>query len=297
MNLEQFEQMKNGKGFIAALDQSGGSTPKALAAYGVAEDQYSNEEEMFDLVHEMRTRIITAPAFNKEKVIAAILFEQTMDRNIEGKKTGDYLWENKGVVPLVKVDQGLAELENGVQLMKPLTKLDQLLERANDRHIFGTKMRSNIMEYNEQGIKDVVAQQFEVGKQIIAAGLVPILEPEVNIHAADKEKIEAKLAEEILAGLNELSEDQNVMLKITIPTNPNQYDEIVKHPRMVRVVALSGGYETVEANAKLKATPGVIASFSRALAQDLRHSQTEEEFNQTIREAIDGIYDASVNKA
>lgn len=296
MNKEQFEQMKNGKGFIAALDQSGGSTPKALGAYGVNEDQFSNEDEMFDLVHEMRTRIIKAPAFNNEKVIGAILFEQTMDRDIDGKKTADYLWEDKGVVPFVKIDQGLMEEADGVQLMKPLTLLDDLLERANERHIFGTKMRSVINSYSDIGIKAIVEQQFEVAKQVIKAGLVPIIEPEVNIHAEEKSKIDAKLAEEILISLNNLAEDEYVMLKITIPTVADTYSEIAKHPNMIRVVALSGGYETVKANEKLKQTPDVIASFSRALAQDLRHGQSEEEFNQTIADAIEGIYDASVNK-
>ncbi|WP_311431907.1 fructose bisphosphate aldolase [Facklamia hominis] len=296
MNQEQFEQMKNAKGFIAALDQSGGSTPKALKAYGINEDQYANEDEMFDLVHQMRTRIIKAPAFKQDKVIGAILFEQTMDRQIDGKYTADYLWEEKGVVPFVKVDQGLAPEANGVQLMKELTQLDQLLDRAKERHIFGTKMRSNILAYNEAGIKAVVDQQFQVGKQIIAKGLVPILEPEVNIHAEDKAKIEAKLAEEILAGLNQLDKDQYVMLKITIPTQADIYQEIINHPQMVRVVALSGGYSTDEANQKLKQTPSVIASFSRALAQDLRADQSEEAFNESLSHAIDGIYDASANK-
>lgn len=296
MNQEQFEQMKNAKGFIAALDQSGGSTPKALKAYGINEDQYANEDEMFDLVHQMRTRIIKAPSFKQDKVIGAILFEQTMDRQIDGKYTADYLWEEKGVVPFVKVDQGLAPEANGVQLMKELTQLDDLLDRAKERHIFGTKMRSNILAYNEAGIKAIVDQQFQVGKQIIAKGLIPILEPEVNIHAEDKEKIEAKLAEEILAGLNQLDKDQYVMLKITIPTQADIYQEIINHPQMVRVVALSGGYSTDEANQKLKQTPGVIASFSRALAQDLRADQSEEAFNESLSHAIDGIYDASANK-
>ncbi|MGF3195808.1 fructose bisphosphate aldolase [Facklamia sp. P13055] len=297
MNSQQFEQIKNGKGFIAALDQSGGSTPKALKAYGVNEDEYSNEDEMFDKVHEMRRRIMTAPSFSNEKILGAILFEQTIDREVEGKKTADYLWEEKKVVPFLKVDLGLMEEADGVQLMKPITLLDELLERANERHIFGTKMRSTINSYSEVGIKAVVDQQFEIAKQIIAAGLVPIIEPEVNIHAEDKEKIEAKLAEEILAHLNKLEENELVMLKITIPTKPSTYEEIANHPNMVRVVALSGGYPTEEANARLKKTPNCIASFSRALSQDLRASQSDEEFNQTIKEAIDGIYDASVNKA
>lgn len=296
MNTQQLEQMKNGKGFIAALDQSGGSTPKALKAYGIAEDAYDSEDKMFDLVHEMRTRIMTAPAFNKEKVIGAILFEQTMDRDVEGKKTADYLWEDKGVVPFLKVDKGLMEEADGVQLMKPIPMLTELLEHAKERNIFGTKMRSNINAFSEAGIKAIVEQQFEVAKEICAAGLVPIIEPEVNIKAEDKEKIEELLAKEILAQLNKLEADQLVMLKITIPSKPKTYEEIAKHPNMVRVVALSGGYETEEANQRLKATPNVIASFSRALAQDLRASQDDATFNATIAKAIDGIYDASVNK-
>lgn len=296
MNTQQLEQMKNGKGFIAALDQSGGSTPKALKAYGIAEDAYDSEDKMFDLVHEMRTRIMTAPAFNKEKVIGAILFEQTMDRDVEGKKTADYLWEDKGVVPFLKVDKGLMEEADGVQLMKPIPMLAELLEHAKERNIFGTKMRSNINAFSEAGIKAIVEQQFEVAKEICAAGLVPIIEPEVNIKAEDKEKIEELLAKEILANLNKLNENELVMLKITIPSKPETYEEIAKHPNMVRVVALSGGYETEEANQRLKATPNVIASFSRALAQDLRSSQDDATFNDTIAKAIDGIYDASVNK-
>lgn len=296
MNTQQLEQMKNGKGFIAALDQSGGSTPKALKAYGIAEDAYDSEDKMFDLVHEMRTRIMTAPAFNKEKVIGAILFEQTMDRDVEGKKTADYLWEDKGVVPFLKVDKGLMEEADGVQLMKPIPMLAELLEHAKERNIFGTKMRSNINAFSEAGIKAIVEQQFEVAKEICAAGLVPIIEPEVNIKAEEKEKIEELLAKEILAQLNKLEADQLVMLKITIPSKPETYEEIAKHPNMVRVVALSGGYETEEANQRLKATPNVIASFSRALAQDLRASQDDTTFNDTIAKAIDGIYDASVNK-
>ena len=295
MNNSQFEKIKNGKGFIAALDQSGGSTPKALAEYGVPEDSYSGEDEMFDLVHQMRTRIITSPAFNSDQILGAILFEQTMDREIEGKYTADHL-ADKGIVPFLKVDKGLAETKNGVQLMKPIDNLDETLRRANERNIFGTKMRSVIHEPNESGIKAVVEQQFEVGKRIIASDLVPIIEPEVNIHSENKEKCEEILRDEIWKHLNELTEDENVMLKLTIPTQPNTYKELIEHPRVVRVVALSGGYSREEANEKLKNNEGLIASFSRALAADLNANQSDEEFNQSLQKAVDTIYDASVNK-
>ncbi|WP_077356701.1 fructose bisphosphate aldolase [Virgibacillus halodenitrificans] len=294
MQQHQLEKIKNGKGFIAALDQSGGSTPKALAAYGVPETAFSNEDEMFDLVHQMRTRIITSPAFNPEHILGAILFEQTMDSKIDGKYTGDFLAEEKGIVPFLKVDLGLAEESNGVQLMKPITDLDDKLSRANERHIFGTKMRSVIKEPNAEGIKAVVDQQFEVGKQIIAAGLVPIIEPEVDINSTEKEKCEEMLKEEILRHLNELSEDQPVMLKLTIPTVANTYKELIDHPRVVRVVALSGGYSTDVANQKLKENDGLIASFSRALSQDLNVNQTDEEFNAELEKAVKSIYEASI---
>ncbi|WLR48096.1 fructose bisphosphate aldolase [Halobacillus litoralis] len=295
MNNKQFEKMKNGNGFIAALDQSGGSTPKALAAYGVPEDSYSGEDEMFDLVHQMRTRIITSPSFNADHILGAILFEQTMDREIEGQFTANYL-ASKGIVPFLKVDKGLAEKENGVQLMKPIDDLDETLRRANERNIFGTKMRSVIHEPNPSGIKEVVQQQFDIGKRIIASDLVPIIEPEVDIHSSDKEKCEELLKDEILKHLNELSEEENVMLKLTIPTQPNAYKELVDHPRVVRVVALSGGYSREEANEKLKENNGVIASFSRALAADLNANQSDEEFDAELKKAVDSIYDASVNK-
>lgn len=294
MEQSQFDRIKNDKGFIAALDQSGGSTPKALAAYGVSEDAFSNQDEMFDLVHQMRTRIITSKAFDPKYILGAILFEQTMDSKIEGLYTADYLAEKKGIVPFLKVDKGLAEESNGVQLMKPMPELDELLKRANERHIFGTKMRSVIKEANEEGIKAVVAQQFEVGKQIIAAGLVPIIEPEVDIHSADKEKCEEILKAEILDQLNKLSEDQNVMLKVTIPTVTNTYKELIDHPRVVRVVALSGGYSTDVANEKLKENDGLIASFSRALSQDLNVNQSEEEFDAALGNAVKSIYEASI---
>ncbi|GGE50918.1 fructose-bisphosphate aldolase class 1 [Pullulanibacillus camelliae] len=296
MQQDQLNKMKNGKGFIAALDQSGGSTPKALANYGVSEEAYSNEEEMFDLVHQMRTRIITSPAFDSNYILGAILFEQTMDSKIEGMYTADYLAEKKGIVPFLKVDKGLAELSNGVQLMKPIPDLDETLKRANERHIFGTKMRSVIKEANPSSIKAVVDQQFKLGKQIIAAGLVPIIEPEVDIHSQDKEKSEVILKEELLNHLNALSETDHVMLKLTIPTVANTYKELTEHPRVVRVVALSGGYSREEANEKLKENEGIIASFSRALSNDLNVSQSDEEFNKTLEEAVKSIYDASVNK-
>ena len=295
MNQEQLDKVKQGNGFIAALDQSGGSTPKALKAYGVNEDQYSNEDEMFDLVHEMRTRIVTSPSFTSDKVLGAILFEQTMDREVEGQYTGDYL-ADKGVVPFLKVDKGLADEENGVQLMKPIPGLDELLARANERNIFGTKMRSNILSANKEGITAVVEQQFEVGKQIIAAGLVTIIEPEVSINAGDKEDIEALLRDAILEELNGLAESELVMLKLTIPTVPDLYKELVDHPNVIRVVALSGGYSRTEANNLLKENHGIIASFSRALSSDLNAGQSDEEFDAKLAEAIDSIYDASVNK-
>ncbi len=296
MQEKHLEKMKNGKGFIAALDQSGGSTPKALAVYGVTEDQYDNEEEMFNLVHEMRTRIITSPAFNSERILGAILFEQTMDREIEGKYTGDYLAEVKGIVPFLKVDKGLANEADGVQLMKPIDNLKKTLQRANERKIFGTKMRSVIKKANPEGIKKIVEQQFEIGKQIIAAGLVPIIEPEVDIFSEDKAQSEEILKEEILKQVNELTDEQNIMLKLSIPTVANLYKELANHPKVIRVVALSGGYPLVEANEKLKENDEIIASFSRALSESLNVEQTDDEFNEKLKEAVEAIYDASVNK-
>lgn len=296
MQEKHLETIKNGKGFIAALDQSGGSTPKALAAYGVTEDQFHNEDEMFDLVHEMRTRIITSPAFNSERILGAILFEQTMDSEIHGKYTADFLAEEKGIVPFLKVDKGLADEVDGVQLMKTIDNLDDILKRANERNIFGTKMRSVIQKANPEGIKKAVGQQFDIGKQILAAGLVPIIEPEVNILSEEKAQSEDILNEEILKQLNELSVDQNVMLKLSIPDVANLYKELVNHPRVIRVVALSGGYPLVEANDKLKENEGIIASFSRALSQNLNAKQTDEVFNEKLNEAVESIYDASVNK-
>lgn len=296
MNKEQLEQIQSKDGFIAALDQSGGSTPKALAGYGVKEDAYANEEEMFDAVHEMRTRIITSPSFDSDFILGAILFEQTMDRDIDGLKTPDYLWKIKGIIPFVKVDQGLADEEHGVQLMKPFPELDALLKRAKNRNVFGTKMRSVIKEANEQGIKEVVKQQFEWAKQISKAGLVPIIEPEVDIHSADKEEIEKILSNQLLNHLNQLDEDELVMLKLTIPSVPDTYVECSNHPNVLRTVALSGGYSMREANEKLKKTPDMIASFSRALAQNLSYNQSDEEFDTELRKAVTLIYDASVNK-
>ncbi|HEY4554292.1 MAG TPA: fructose bisphosphate aldolase [Bacillaceae bacterium] len=295
MNQQQFEKIKNGKGFIAALDQSGGSTPKALASYGVSKDAYANDDEMFNMVHEMRTRIITSPAFDSNKILGAILFEETMDREIEGKYTADYLADVKRIVPFLKVDKGLADEENGVQLMKPIPDLDEILKRANERHIFGTKMRSVIKEANQAGIKDVVSQQFEIGKQIIASGLIPIIEPEVDINSPDKEKCEELLKAEILNYLDRLGEKELVMLKLTIPTKANNYKELIEHPKVVRVVALSGGYSREEANEKLKANTGLIASFSRALSEDLNVDQTDEDFNAALAKSVNSIYEASIN--
>ena len=290
----QLNKVKNGNGFIAALDQSGGSTPKALAAYGISKDAFSNEDEMFDLVHEMRTRIITSPAFDGDKIIGAILFEQTMDREIEGKYTADYLFEEKGIVPFLKIDKGLANEENGVQVMKPIPDLHDTLRRANERNIFGTKMRSVIKEANSDGIKAVVHQQFDIGKKIIAAGLVPIIEPEVDIHSEEKETIEDVLKWEILGELDQLGDDELVMLKLTIPSQANLYKELIDHPNVIRVVALSGGYSRDVANEKLKKNNGLIASFSRALSQDLNVNQTDEEFNAALEKAVQSIYEASL---
>jgi len=293
-NSEQLAQMKNGKGFIAALDQSGGSTPKALAQYGVKDDAYSSEEDMFDLIHEMRSRIATAPDFTGEKVLGAILFEMTMDRAIEGKPAAQFLWEDRGVVPFLKVDKGLADEVNGCQVMKAMPELDALLDRAVAAGIFGTKMRSVISAANAAGIKAVVDQQFEVGKQIIAKGLVPIIEPEVTISIADKADAEVILLEEITKHLDALGDDELVMLKLSLPTVPNHYGTLIAHPKVVRVVALSGGYPRDEANAKLAENTGMIASFSRALTEGLTKQMSDDEFNATIGAAIDGIYQASI---
>ena len=292
---EKLEKMRNGKGFIAALDQSGGSTPKALKLYGINEDQYSNDAEMFDLIHKMRTRIIKSPAFNETKILGAILFEQTMDSKIDGKYTADFLWEEKRVLPFLKIDKGLNDLDaDGVQTMKPNPGLADLLKKANERHIFGTKMRSVIKKASPAGIARVVDQQFEVAAQIVAAGLVPIIEPEVDINNVDKVECEEILRDEIRKHLNALPETSNVMLKLTLPTVENFYEEFTKHPRVVRVVALSGGYSREKANDILSKNKGVIASFSRALTEGLSAQQTDDEFNKTLAATIEGIYEASV---
>ena len=290
---KRLERMRNGKGFIAALDQSGGSTPKALKSYGIDENEYSNDEEMFDLIHKMRTRIIKSSAFNDTKILGAILFEQTMDRKIDGKYTADFLWEEKGVLPFLKVDKGLEELEDGVQTMKPNPTLPELLKRANERHIFGTKMRSVIKKASPAGIARVVEQQFEVAAQIVAAGLVPIIEPEVDIHNTDKAECETILKNEIKKHLDKLPETSNVMLKVTLPTVENFYEDLTRHPRVVRIVALSGGYPREKANEILAKNHGVIASFSRALSEGLNVNQTEEEFDKMLDSSIQSIFEAS----
>ena len=294
MNQEQLRRMEHDKGFIAALDQSGGSTPKALKAYGVDESAYNGEEEMFTRVHEMRTRIIKSPSFDKHEILAAILFENTMDRKIDNLFTADFLWNQKGIVPFLKVDKGLADEKNGVQLMKPIPGLDALLDRANERHIFGTKMRSVIKQANPDGIRAIIDQQFVVGMQIAHKGLVPILEPEVDIHCPDKAKAEEIMLGVIKEYLAKLHEGAKIMFKVTIPTVDNLYAEIMKNPHVVRVVALSGGYTMDDANEKLARNHGLIASFSRALAQDLRFSQSDHDFNAVLKKAIDSIYQASI---
>jgi len=294
MNIKQLNRMRTGKGFIAALDQSGGSTPKALLQYGIAEDRYSGEAQMFDLVHEMRTRIIKSPAFTSEHILAAILFENTMNRTVDGLLTADYLWQKKGIVPILKVDQGLAPLEDGVQLMKPIKGLDELLKQAVARNVFGTKMRSVIKEANPAGIRKIVEQQFEVGRQIIAFGLIPILEPEVDINCPEKAKAEALLKQEILSRIAKLGGDERIMLKLTIPTEANFYADLIANSKVVRVVALSGGYSQSEANEKLALNHGLIASFSRALAQGLTAQQTDEQFNQMLGRSVEAIYQASI---
>ncbi|MDO5707240.1 MAG: fructose bisphosphate aldolase [Andreesenia angusta] len=293
MDQKKLERIKNGKGFIAALDQSGGSTPRALKLYGIAEDSYSSEDEMFDLVHEMRSRIIKSEAFNSDSILGAILFEQTMDRDIDGVPTADYLWDKKGIVAFLKVDKGLDELKNGVQLMKPIPELDSTLKRALEKNIFGTKMRSVIKEANEEGIKAIVEQQFEIGKQIAEAGLMPIIEPEVDINAADKKECEDILKREMQKEIDKLPEGMEVMLKLTIPTEANLYKELIDNPKILRVVALSGGYTREDANKLLAKNEGMIASFSRALTEGLNVKQTDEEFNKLFDESILSIAEAS----
>jgi fructose-bisphosphate aldolase, class I len=290
---EQLQKMKILPGFIAALDQSGGSTPKALGLYGIKEDAWSNEDEMFAIVHQMRTRIITSPSFTGERILAAILFENTMDRDIEGQPTPDYLWNVKRVVPFLKVDQGLAAEKNGVQLMKPMPELPVLLGRAKAKRIFGTKMRSVIKQANEAGIKDIVTQQFEAAWQIIATGLVPIIEPEVDIRCPEKAKAEALLKAAILEKLNELAGSQLVMLKLTLPEQDDLYVDCIGHPNVVRVVALSGGYAREEANNRLHRNHGMVASFSRALVEGLSAQQSIAEFNAVLDASIQSIFEAS----
>ena len=293
MNSQQYDKVRSSKGFIAALDQSGGSTPKALRLYGISEGTYSGDEQMFDLIHAMRSRIITSPSFTGNRVLGAILFEQTMDREIEGRGTADYLWSVKQVVPFLKVDKGLADEANGVQMMKPIPNLDALLARAKAKGVFGTKMRSVIKHADPKGIEDVVAQQFALGKQILAAGLMPIIEPEVDIHASDKEGAEKLLKAAILKHLDTLAPNERVMLKLTIPSVDDFYATLVTHPKVLRVVALSGGYTRDEANRRLARNHGVIASFSRALTEGLTAQQSEPQFNQALDESIGSIYEAS----
>ena len=293
-NAQQLDKIRSAKGFIAALDQSGGSTPKALKLYGVDENAWSNDEEMFGLVHQMRTRIVTSPAFTGERILAAILFENTMDREIGGKASADYLWENKNVVPILKVDKGLAEEGDGVQLMKPMPGLDDLLARAVDKRIFGTKMRSVIKHANAAGIEAVVKQQFEIGRRIVAAGLVPIIEPEVDINCPEKAQAEALLKTAMLKELDALSSDQLVMLKLTLPEEKNFYADCIAHGNVVRVVALSGGYSREEANRRLAENNGMVASFSRALTEGLSSQQSDDEFNAMLDSSIESIYQASI---
>lgn len=290
---QQATRIRNKPGFIAALDQSGGSTPKALKLYGIAEGSYSGEAQMMDLIHAMRSRIITSPAFSGERIAGAILFEATMDRDIQGVPTAEFLWTKKQVVPFLKIDKGLADEANGVQLMKPMPTLDALLAKAKSKGIFGTKERSVIKQANAEGIRAVVAQQFEVAKQVLGAGLVPIVEPEVDIKCPDKAAAEKLLKSELLQQLDRLPADQRVMLKLTLPEVDNFYRELVDHPRVLKVVALSGGYSRSEANARLARQNGVVASFSRALTEGLTAQQSEAEFNAALDQSIESIYQAS----
>lgn len=292
MNTEQLEKARSGAGFIAALDQSGGSTPKALKLYGISEDSYSGEDEMFDLVHQMRARIITSPAFDGDRVMGAILFEKTMDRDVEGRPTADYLWNVKNIVPFLKIDKGLAEEKDGAQVMKPMPGLDELLDRAVAKGIFGTKERS-VIKLPGAGLDAVVAQQFEVGQQVLAKGLVPIIEPEVDINSPKKAEAEEQLNAALLEGVDQLGDDQKVMLKLTLPDTDNLYQQLVDHPKVLRVVALSGGYSREVANEKLSRNNGVIASFSRALTEGLSAQQSDQEFNATLDQAIASIAKAS----
>jgi fructose-bisphosphate aldolase class I len=294
MNKDMLEKIKSGKGFIAALDQSGGSTPKALKLYGIEESEYSGESAMFDLIHKMRSRLIKSSVFNGDRIVGAILFEMTMEREIDGITSAEYLWSKKNIVPFLKVDNGLAAEANDVQLMKPIPELASRINAAVKHGVFGTKMRSVINLANPAGIEAIVAQQFEIGKQIIAGGLVPIIEPEVNIKSAQKAQAEDLLKASLLKHLNLLSDDQNVMLKLSIPTQANLYQELTKHPRVIKVVALSGGYSRDEANKLLAQNTGVIASFSRALTEGLSAKQSESDFDATLNSTIQSIYEASI---
>ncbi len=294
MNEEQRNEMASRRGFIAALDQSGGSTPKALKLYGISDDAYTNDEQMFDLIHQMRERLMASPSFTGDKVLATILFEQTMDRTINGDNTAAFLWKQKHIVPFVKVDQGLSESENGVQLMKPMTKLEALLERAVDKGVFGTKMRSFIQEPNQEGIKAIVDQQFDYGDTIARHGLMPIIEPEVSIKSPDKPTADGLLVAALHAKLDELPSDRQVMLKLTLPDEDNLYASLIDHPRVLRVVALSGGYSLKESCAILARNHRLIASFSRALTEGLTANQTDAEFDQKLASNIDEIYAASL---
>ena len=292
--LKMLDKMRNEKGFIAALDQSGGSTPKALKLYGVEESEYNGDDEMFAKIHEMRTRIVTSKAFRGDRIIGAILFENTLDRDVAGKNSAAYLWQEKNIVSFLKVDKGLVDETEGVQVMKPIPNLDELLDKSNKRDVFGTKMRSVIKRANSEGIKSIVDQQFEIGKQILARGLVPILEPEVDIHCPDKAEAEKILKENILAHLNNIPEGEVVMLKLTLPDEPNFFMDLIEHKAVLRVVALSGGYTREEANQKLEKNNKLIASFSRALLEGLGAKQTQDEFDSVLDSSIQSIYDASI---
>ena len=294
MNEKMYEIMRDGRGFIAALDQSGGSSAKTLKNYGIDESEYSSEEEMFNLIHEMRKRVMTSKVFTNEHILGTILFEKTMMSEVNGKFTADYLWEEKGIVPFLKVDKGLQPEANGVQLMKDIPTLDELLKKGIEKHIFGTKMRSVIKSANEEGIKAIVAQQFDIAKKILSYGLIPIIEPEVDIHSVDKEKCEEILKKEIFANLDKLDKDQKIMLKLTIPSVEGFYSDVIAHDNVLRVVALSGGYTRADSNEKLAKNPGLIASFSRALTEGLNVDQTQKEFDDLLEESIDGIYQASI---
>ncbi len=292
---EQLEKIKTARGFIAALDQSGGSTPRALASYGISEDEWSGQDEMFDAVHEMRTRIITMPAFSGDRVLGAILFEGTMDRDVQGLPTGTYLWAAKQIVPFLKIDKGLAPVENGVQLMRSIPSLELTLERARAMGIFGTKMRSVVKEANTEGIQEIIEQQLEVGKQIVRHGLIPILEPEVDIHCPEKGEVEKILLDSLMLGLDSLVENEKVMLKLTLPEVNGFYAPCIEHPNVLKVVALSGGYSRDEANRRLAHQPKMIASFSRALVEGLSAQQSDEEFNTGLDASIQSIYEASIS--